>query len=202
MFKSIMVLEATWDSTSVESYSVFPLVDVFARVCGVTVYHQTFTDKRSFSHWVRIFDKSKAPKPRLLYLASHGGIRKIEGLRQGIEFNAVRRACRSATGIKYVHFGTCYFGNRTNLSKLLRSCNQLRWVAGYDTSADWIEGIFVDLLLWRHLLIREKNRGKKFQSIVKELAQEHPWLVQNTGFQFQYRCGGVIKHLDLTTQKP
>lgn len=66
MFKSILVLESPWDSDSVYSKSVWPFVSEFARAMALQAFHQSFSDKKSFLHWVQQFNSEKISGEKLL----------------------------------------------------------------------------------------------------------------------------------------
>jgi len=194
MFKSILVLESIWDSTTVKSKSVWPFVSEFANVNGINAYHQVFTDKDSFCHWIKLFDKERATKPKLLYIATHGNIARISGLNHEINFNTILSEIRKTKTIQYVHFGTCYIGNPENLKLLLEKSKKVTMVSGYNKEVDWIDSTLFDIMLWGRIISRENNdKGKKSHSVVKDFVSEEVLgLADNLGFQFAYRYGDRI----------
>jgi hypothetical protein len=197
MFKSVLVLESVWRPKEIESYSAFPFVLEFGRVCGIGVYYQTFTDARTLSHWVRIFNTSDAPGPRLLCFAAHGKKRQLVGLQKYIDMAVILKACRNAKSIEFVHFGCCLIGNRQNLFRLLRSCEHIRWASGYDANADWIDSMVWDLSLWRRLIYRDEWKGRRFYAIVESIVGENRKLARKLGFQFLYRQGNAVQYVEI-----
>jgi hypothetical protein len=196
MFKSILVLESPWDNERVESTSVWPVVSEFSRVCGIKAYHQVFVDAASFRHWVEVFSADKSLKSKLLYIAAHGGQGRINGLRSRINSTTILESLREASGIKYVHFGSCFFGNDDNLRSLMDEAPHLRWVAGYRRSVDWIESTAMDLMFWRRIAVRDdENEGMRTMKMAESLYRDMNGLVNKLEFNFFCRYGENINKL-------
>lgn len=190
MFKSILVLESPWEPNSVQSVSVWPFVSEFARVSRIDAYHQYFFDKNSFRHWVTQYNRERIRSPKLLYVAAHGSKRRLAGLRRQINLETISQVLKKSKQIKYVHFGSCLFGNEGNLETLFNSVKHLQWIAGYDKSIDWVDATAFDILLWNRLISRDKTtKGLKTQTFANSLVKEAQGLVDNLGFQFAYRYG-------------
>lgn len=194
MFKSILVLESPWNSQSLKSTSVWPFVSEFANVIGIKAYHQAFLDKESFLHWVKKYNDEDVPSPKLLYVAAHGDKGRISGLLKGINSLTISDALEKSENIRYVHFGSCLFGKEENLESLLHSAKHLHWVAGYESSVDWIDSTVFDILFWRRMYARdEDNKGFKSQTIANDmLSNEIPGLAKSLAFRFHYRHGKKI----------
>ena len=127
MFKSILVLESPWDSDSVYSKSVWPFVSEFARAMAPQAFHQSFSNKKSFLHWVQQFNSEKIPGGnKLLYVAAHGTDGRISGLRESINGKTICDALQKAKNIKYVHFGSCLFGSEANIESLLKVAKHIK----------------------------------------------------------------------------
>lgn len=197
MIRTIFVLEAiTWNSKAHESYSVFPFVGEFAKVSGLKTFHQTFSDSKSFRHWVRIFDQSKSSKPKLLLIACHGEKKWLKGFQTKIEFSKVSLACREASNVENVHFATCGFGSERNLSMILNHCPNLKWVSGYARNVDWVESMLFDILFMARMVDIEKPfKGISFQGRVRNLLSENLTLAERLGFRFHYRHGESLKSI-------
>lgn len=195
MFKSILVLESSWDSKWVQSTSVSPFVSEFAKVIEIESYHQVFTDKQSFCHWIERFNKQKTvSKPKLLYIAAHAESGRILGLHKKINFETIIKKLKTSKNIHYLHFGSCSIGNEDNLTLLLDKVKHIKWVAGYNKSVDWIDSTIFDIMLLGRIATRDKKtKGLKSQTIVKDLVEnEVTGLADNLGFQFVYRYGKTI----------
>lgn len=192
--KTIFVLESSWDAKSpLENSSVMPFVEEFAKQRGIKAYYQVFTDKRSFSHWINEFNKVKTASS-LLYIASHGNRGSLHALNGGIKKTSIITALKKANNIKYVHFGSCLFGNKENLQIILKKCNHFQWAAGYNKSVDWVTSTIFDILLWGRITTREEHeKSKKTQTIVKDIAENQAaGLVSELGFEYVYRYGRNI----------
>jgi hypothetical protein len=196
VFKSILVLESPWDDTSVESASVWPLVKEFARARNIRAHHQTFLDKSSFLHWVKVFNDEKLSDPKLLYVAAHGNNARISGLQKSINKSTITTALSNAPNIDFVHFGSCLYGSEKNLTALLTAASHLKWAAGYDKQVDWVDSTLFDILLWGRIESRDDpSKGKKTHTLATELIGEVSGLAKNLGFRFQYRYGQQIKSI-------
>jgi hypothetical protein len=188
MFRSILVLEAPWDKDTVKSKSVWPFVSEFAKTMNLQAYHQVFYDKRTFCHWIGQFNQEEEdiPTPKLLYVAAHGTTGRIAGIHRDT-INATMKAARN---IKFVHFGSCLYGNEHNLKSLLKAARHIQWAAGYEKELDWVDSTIFDILFWRKVAIREEHtKGKKFFKLTSELISEVHGLAEKLDFRLQYRIG-------------
>jgi hypothetical protein len=202
MFKSILVLESPWDSGSIKSKSVWPFVNEFARATGLSAYHQTFSDKSSFRHWVAQYNKEDVASPKLLYVAAHGGNGRIAGLQKEINGKTIISTVKKAKNLRFVHFGSCLFGTENNLEALLQEAKHLQWAAGYEKSVDWVDSTLMDVMFWRRIASRdEETKGRKTHSITKELIADIPGLVKALGFRLQYRYGEKISSISHDVKK-
>jgi len=196
MFKEIFVLESSWDANNpLEHSSIMPIVSEFAKQRNIKSYHQVFTDAKSFNHWIAEFNKSNK-NGSLLYIASHGNRGSLHALNGGIKRNTVISALRKAKNIKYVHFGSCLFGNQENLKLILKTSKHIHWVAGYNISVDWVDSTLFDILLWGRITPSgrfDEHKNTKTHTIVKDLVENKvEGLVKELGFQFAYRYGTTI----------
>lgn len=188
MFKSILVLESPWDSESVESKSVWPFVSEFAKVMNLRAYHQIFSDRDSFMHWIEVFNKEPV-KSKLLYIASHGSNGRIQGLQRDINCSTIIDTIKKTKDIKCVHFGSCLFGTENNLSLLLKQAKHLTWAAGYNQAVDWLDSTLFDIMLWHHIANPHRG-GFKFHTRAEKVMDVG--LAEILGFRFQYRRGDAI----------
>jgi hypothetical protein len=191
---TIFVLESSWDKENpLSNSSVMPFVSEFAKQRGIKAYYQVFTDTKSFCHWINEFNKV-ATSSSLLYIASHGNKGSLIALNGGIKRGSIISALAKAKNIKFVHFGSCLFGNRGNLLLILKKCKHFQWAAGYNKSVDWINSMLFDILLWGRITTREDHeRSKKTQTIVKDIAENQAaGMVADLGFEYAYRYGTSI----------
>lgn len=194
MFKSILVLESPWDSESVKSPSVWPMVREFASARGLKAFHQTFFDTRSFQHWVRAYNSEPISGPKLLYVAAHGDNGRLSGLKKDINRSTIISTLEDCNNIKFVHFGSCLFGSEKNLKELLFEAPHISWAAGYDERVDWIDSTLFDILFWGRIESRYGDtRGRRTHTLVADLLQQVHGLADQLGFRLQYRYGDAIK---------
>lgn len=191
MFKSMLVLESPWDSYSVYSKAVWPFVSEFAQAMALQAFHQSFSDKKSFLHWVQQFNSERISGKKLLYVAAHGTDGRISGLRESINGTTICNALQKAKNIKYVHFGSCLFGSEANLESLLKRAKHIGWEAGYEKSVDWVDSTLFDVMVWRRIARRDsETKRRKTHTIIETLLKEEiPGLARNLGFNFHFSYG-------------
>jgi hypothetical protein len=159
------------------------------------VFHQVFSDKVSFCHWVNVFNKEKVALPKLLYVAAHGTEGRISGLKKDINSTTMVTALKKARNIKYVHFGSCLYGSERNLETLLQKAKHLSWAAGYDKSVDWIDSTLFDVMLWGRIVCRDADtKGQKSHTLAQKFMSAIPGLARDLGFRFQYRYGKTCRN--------
>jgi len=172
------------------------MIREFAAVRGIKAFHQTFVDKASFEHWVDAYDKENVGGRKLLYIACHGGDGQLGGLSKNLNRTTIEKTVQKARNIRFVHFGSCWFGSEKNLKNLLELAPHLEWVAGYDKSVDWVDSTLFDILLWGRIESRDEiTRGKKTHILAEELVDQVEGLAKHLGFRFQYRYGENIWQL-------
>lgn len=199
MFKSILVLESVWDDQNIRSKSVWPFVSEFAKASNLLAFHQSFSDKHSFEHWIECYNREPLKGKKLLYIAAHGTGGRVSGLNRQINGATITSAMKKAKNIQFVHFGSCFYGKESNLSNLLSEVEHIRWTAGYQKSVDWVDSTLFDIMLWRRIANRDPEdedlRGTRTHTVAKKLIREIPGLAKNLGFRFQYRYRGKIESL-------
>jgi hypothetical protein len=196
MFKSIFVLESTWNrDDALVNTSIMPFVSEFSKHRNIKVYHQYFTDSKSFCHWIAKFNEI-CKKDALLYIASHGNKASIDALHGHIKKKTILDAIKKGKRIKYLHFGACLFGSYDNLYEILNNAKHLKWAAGYNKSVDWVESSLFDLLFWSRITPSgrlDEYKSKKTQTIVRNMTNTNSnGLVHDLGFEFLYRYGKKI----------
>lgn len=125
-----------------------------------------------------------------LYIAAHGNKGALVGSNhEEISLakvrNSVKKISQSDGKMHSIYFGSCSFGNQSNLKSLLLSAenNQIRWVAGYTTDVDFIKSSFLDALFW-NLYIRDTSEAplQKVKNVCKTLLHDAGGLVEELGF--------------------
>ncbi|MFZ4580316.1 MAG: hypothetical protein ACOYOB_18185, partial [Myxococcota bacterium] len=101
-----------------------------------------------------------------------------------------------------LYLGTCLFGDEFNADYLLNPPKQrdkppLRWVAGYETSVDWIDSSALDLLFWNTMLAQPESSTsiERIRATAAVLARQAPGLVVDLGFQIYIRHRGGVRGL-------
>lgn len=198
MFKSILVLESTWDSGSLDQKSVWPFVSEFAKASDIQAFHKHFTNKKSFEHWIDCYNRENIPGEKLLYIASHGEKGQIEGLNIKIKKSTIKEILSDQKNIKYLHFGTCFFAKNDNFDELLNEIDHLKWIAGYTKEVDWIDSTLFDILVWRRMTTKrdEENKGIHQHTLIDQLVNEDvSGLAGILGFSLKSRHGNRIKSI-------
>lgn len=110
--------------------------------------------------------------------------------------------CNNNGHIKGLYFGSCLIGTQNNASFYLNDTDNtnIKWIAGYTTSADWIDSSAVDMIFWsKYLYERKRNklrrRGKKTEiEMVKHASSEMknlmPTVFNKLGFNIYYLDSG------------
>jgi len=196
MFKTIFVLESSWDKENpLQHSSIMPIIYEFAKQRGVKAYHQVFTDSRSFVHWINEFNQV-SNSSTLLYIAAHGSKDCLYGTISGIKKTTILNALKKAKDIQYIHFGSCLFGNINNLKEVLKKAKHFHWAAGYKKSVDWVDSTLFDILLWSKITPggrSDEQKNVKTHTLVKALIENHAkGLADELGFEFAYRYGDII----------
>jgi hypothetical protein len=197
MFNSMLILESTWDSDSLDQKSVWPFISEFAKIREIRAFHKSFSDAKSFEHWIERFNNQDTPSPKLLYVAAHGQHGQIGGLNRNIRKTSIKEILKKYDTIKYLHFGTCFFGKNDNFEDFLDEIDHLRWVAGYQNEVDWIDSTLFDILVWGRMTDRnENNKGVQTHTIIGDLVtNEVNGLARNLGFKVASRYGERIRTL-------
>ena len=85
-----------------------------------------------------------------------------------------------------IYFGSCNFGSYDNLKSLLINGdnNQIRWIAGYTESVDFIKSTVLDALFWNLYISNNSSTPlQKIKEVCDTLLNEAPGLVKDLGFK-------------------
>ncbi len=197
MIECIFVLEGPWDERSIAPESLWPFVHQFAEVAGVHSFHRSFSDRKSFRHWLKVFNRhKKAPTNRILYIATHGSPGQLGGLFGGIQTKTIFKAICKAKSLQGVHFGCCEFGRPARLRQVLEEAKDLTWAAGYGCDIEWVDSTLFDIIFWNCLLPDEDVPGTHFYTRMKQFLHDVGGLADRLQFSVAYRRGDVIELLE------
>lgn len=160
--RSIVVLEAPWGLHKNDQLrvSVLPFIQGMAQVHGnIDVLHARFFDKRSFDQALEHLTTGDVYDNTIVYIAGHGGGRKIQGVDIGHLMFQVAQLSKPKN-ISGILLGSCLVGNNTTTLETYLTESALRWMAGYKCSVDWMPGTLLDLSLLERMLdmdITEEN---------------------------------------------
>jgi len=123
-----------------------------------------------------------------IYIAAHGG---ADGIHlHGWDREVITRKQLSKMllqggtkrTLKGVYLGSCEFGNRELAEYLLSRDKNLQWVAGYSSSADFIDGTALDIMFFNYW----------FGHLSKEPEMRPRDLVELVAEDLKERCNGMI----------
>jgi hypothetical protein len=126
-----------------------------------------------------------------IYIAAHGSEGALYGSNEQEEItlakvrNSIKKINESRGQLNSMYFGSCNFGNYSNLESLLLSGSiQLRWVAGYTEEVDFVKSSVLDALFW-NLYITDKSETplQKIKNVCKTLVDDAGGLVEQLGFK-------------------
>jgi hypothetical protein len=205
MKSGLAVLEGRWfkdRNTSVRS--VFDLLCDLEFKNQHAYYYEMFCDKQAFSS---IIDRvGRASKIKWMYIATHGNQTGICGSDRTIIsrdeiIKAINKLKKPKPGnvnqnrINGLFFGSCLFGSMENAEEILDD-TKLRWVAGYDTEADWIKSTLIDLYFWQTFFNTKSNTELSRIKYTAELISGHFPGARTHGFSIYIRKpGGGIQNL-------
>ncbi|MCW8307487.1 hypothetical protein AruPA_10600 [Acidiphilium sp. PA] len=144
---------------------------------------------------------------RYLYIASHGNGESLQGSAEEIKISDFKKITRSlASSYRGIYFGSCLFGNERNAKMILESNHNIRWVAGFGETVDWIQSTALDFVFWNILLSlvyndeelkRNDERATtsldKINKTCSKMNEYTPGLVRELKFQVYIRNGNEIR---------
>ena len=159
------VIESRWFETGNDTVKSFfeSIASIYCDNSSAFLYH-SFSEKNSLEI---AFEKcSKDKKTEIIYLATHGnskviGPNNINITRTGLR-NIISKVNKGKT-IKGIFLGTCETGNEDIARFLLeKKATNLEWIAGYNSSVDWIDGTAMDMIFFSKLAEQyRKNKARK-----------------------------------------
>ncbi|GAB7228248.1 TPA: hypothetical protein RQK50_003199 [Vibrio vulnificus] len=150
---AILVLESPWELDEGDSNrsSVLPFVEGVAKMLGDTeVYHANFYDKSSFNKALDCLCKKKFSNT-LVYIAAHGSKRRVGNTNIMHVLRSIGEKSNqfNITGIM---LGACFVGGNTIDMEIFSLGNNLRWCAGYASSAFWLPATLIDCAIMSAML--------------------------------------------------
>ena len=158
--RSIVVLEAPWSLHEQDQLrvSVLPFIQGMAQACGdIDVLHTRFFDKSSFDQALEHLTAGSKYENTVVYIAGHGGGRKIQNVDIGHMMFQVGQLSKSKN-ISGILLGSCLVGSNTITMETYLTETALRWMAGYRCSVGWMEGTLIDISILQSVL------GKHFDA--------------------------------------
>jgi len=126
-----------------------------------------------------------------IYIAAHGNDGALFGSNENEEISLakVRNAIKDINDchgkLNSIYFGSCSFGNSSNLESLLLNGDiQLRWIAGYTKNVDFVKSSVLDALFW-HTYIEDDSSTplQKIQRVCKSIRRDASGLIDELGFK-------------------
>lgn len=136
-------------------------------------HHETFTTKESFEKAiVSAFDSKNK---NMIYIGCHGLPDGLQTYRDGmisvdllIEYiNKSKRKTKRG-----LYIGSCFFGNKENIEKILNQCPQILWVAGYGRSADWIDSTLLEVFFMKQYFVHPKKYDQDLKGLLSHIMRE------------------------------
>lgn len=166
----LVVLEGRWQNnrnTSVRS--LFDLLMDMEFGSSHEYYFENFATSETLRSIISHVCGQHSRK-KYIYIGAHGDEGQIYGSVDRITRASLNNTLRDFLGgqIRGVFFGSCLFCNEDNAEFFFHNThgvpNNVKWIAGYGRSVDWMESSALDILFWLNLF-REKNRNPQSSEI-------------------------------------
>lgn len=159
------VIESRWFETGNDTVKSFfeSIASIYCKNSSAFLYH-SFNEKNSLK---KAFEEcSKDEKTEIIYLATHGNSKVIGPENIFISRTELRNIISQVNKsgvIKGIFLGTCETGNEDIARYLLEDkSTKLEWIAGYNSSIDWIDGTAMDMIFFSKLAEQYcKNKTRK-----------------------------------------
>ena len=197
--KAILILESPWelDSNDANRSSVLPFVEGVAKLVGdIEVYHANFYDESSFGKALDCLCKTRF-KNTVVYIAAHGYKKKAGGVDISKMLWAIGEKSRSYN-ITGVMFGTCFVGENTPTMEAYIEGTNLKWCAGYSSSAWWFEGTIIDCAILQQMLYLDSDDFSTSSAFIESFARALSPFSNSFGIGKSYREKSV--RLDTSMQ--
>ena len=186
----LAVVEGKWfKDRNISIRSLFDMVSDLNCGSPHEYHYEMFNDGNALQEIIRRL----ASKDNVynVYIAAHGSDESLFGSNgEAISITKVRNAIKAmieAPGVMHsIYFGSCNFGNISNLKSLLQqgSVDKTRWIAGYTEPIEFIKSSVLDALFW-NLYIKEISDAPltRIQNVCKILNEEVGGLIEDLGFK-------------------
>lgn len=169
--RAIFVLEAPWDldASDANRSSVLPFLQGVAKLAGDTdVLHANFYDEGSLIHAYNYLAKSHH-RNAIMYIAAHGAYGEVGNVKL-LSIFAAAQIIAERCNVSGVLIGSCYGGECSGTLQAGIEGSQLRWCAGYASSANWLQGTLIDCAILESMLDLPSAAYKKSEKIIERLA--------------------------------
>jgi hypothetical protein len=148
---------------------VLPFIEGIAKMLGDTeVYHANFYDKSSFNKALDCLCKKKFSNT-LVYIAAHGSKRRVGNTNITDVLYSIGEKSNKFN-ITGVMLGACFVGGNTIDMEVFSLGNNLRWCAGYASSAFWLPATLIDCAIMSAMLNVEPNSNYDRDAIIDIMA--------------------------------
>lgn len=196
----LAVLEAQWWRRSPDT--VKPTFDFLSQFHhdSHAFWYERFVGKESFKEalvWL-----SSRGEVRYVYIAAHGQGDYLECPNGDHVSRADIKKCLvkalGASSLDGLYLGSCLFMSARNAQYLLSASSKMAWIAGYETSIDYIKSAALDLIFW-HLMLRhgDLTQRARIAQVAAELRHTMGGLVDELGFSVYVRQQGTGELVDL-----
>lgn len=185
---NLAVIEGKWFSgTNTSLRGMFDLLSNIHHGTPHKYHYEMFNDATAFKEiFTRLAEKNGIHN---IYIASHGEDNAIygsnnEAISKTKVKNIVEETSRNRGRVDSLYFGCCLFGNDKVMEDVLCAGTQLRWVAGYESSVDYIESTSLDCLFWHRYLSEPSGTAlERVYKTVQKLEKDAGGLIKRLGFR-------------------
>jgi hypothetical protein len=191
----IAVIESKWfEGSNVSVRGLFDLVADLATDTPHGYHYEMASSEAALKEAIPRIAKDNTC--RYLCLAMHGnrkGLQLINGdqvTRTELKNMLVRIRGQRGAKLAGIHMASCIFGTQEIAEKLFSTPTELRWMAGYTETVDWIESSALDLLFFNYLADLDDmplTEIQKIHAVARNLKKNVSGLVEKLGFGIYVR---------------
>jgi hypothetical protein len=201
----LVVLEGRWQKA--KNLSVKSLFDVLIDMNFDNPHEYYYEKFANYSSLKAILsDMGRYSGGKYLYIGGHGDENVLWGSIDFISRTQFRNALKGELGGGYqgIFLGSCLFGSSRNANYLFDILpNNIKWIAGYSKSIDWVDSSVLDLLFWNTFFSYDSAKCTNREIIeltCEEIFETSVGLIEKLGFHVfarrQGRTPGVINLLE------
>lgn len=162
--------------------SVRPLLDFLRDSMNYVDYdYRTVATKEDLKYYLQNLNYKKHNDIEILYLAFHGQ-KNVISLPSGdtLDLHELGEMCSKFQPGKFIHFGSCrtFITSDKNIQEF-KEKSQARYVSGYTTSTDFIDGSFLDAAYFSLIL----RTDRKFATLENQMRTKYGALCDQLGFK-------------------